>query len=182
MWTAPPSSGFEYTNNTIACNQMSGLFVQMKTAGRDGVRYTRSKHIGDIVCASAIFGISRVPINRWFHLLVPASSVSEPSGLLRWPVAFYAMQRLMAQCCSVGCRRHLKSMSRQAMRANLFASATATSFGGLRSNIAASQGEGFVRPFLTCLSSAVAPTMRVDRIAGSPALVMPPSLTRPPVE
>lgn len=68
------------------------------------------------------------------------------------------------------------------MRANLFASATATNFGGLRSNIAASQREGLVCPFLTCLSSAVAPTISVDRIDGSPALVMPPNLIRQPVE
>jgi hypothetical protein len=31
---------------------MSGLFARTKSAGRDGVRYARSKHIGDIDDAS----------------------------------------------------------------------------------------------------------------------------------
>lgn len=81
MWTAPPSSGFEYTDNAIACNQMSGLLMQIKSAGQDGVRYARSKHMGDNLRASAIFGLSRVPTNRSFHLLVPASSVNGPFAL-----------------------------------------------------------------------------------------------------
>jgi hypothetical protein len=53
---------------------MSGLFARGQLAGQDGVRYTRSKHIGDIGDASAIFGMSGVSTDRSFHLLVPASS------------------------------------------------------------------------------------------------------------
>ena len=53
---------------------MSGLFARMKPAGRDGVRYARSKHIGDIRDASVIYGSSRVSTDRSFHLLRPASS------------------------------------------------------------------------------------------------------------
>jgi hypothetical protein len=48
MWTALRLSGFEQSFDSIACYQMSGLFARDKVAGRDGVRYTRSKHIGDI--------------------------------------------------------------------------------------------------------------------------------------
>jgi len=53
---------------------MSGLFARTKSAGRDGVRYARSKHMGDILGASVIFGSSRVSTDRSFHLLRPASS------------------------------------------------------------------------------------------------------------
>src|SRR6476661_4429766 len=53
---------------------MSGLFARTKPAGRDGVRYARSKHMGDILGASVIFGSSRVSTDRSFHLLRPASS------------------------------------------------------------------------------------------------------------
>jgi hypothetical protein len=53
---------------------MSGLFERTKPAGRDGVRYARSKHIGDIDDASVIYGSSRVSTDRSFHLLRPASS------------------------------------------------------------------------------------------------------------
>jgi hypothetical protein len=40
----------------IACYQMSGLFARTKSAGRDGVRYARSKHMGDTRRAGVIFG------------------------------------------------------------------------------------------------------------------------------
>ena len=53
---------------------MSGLFARTKSAGRDGVRYARSKHMGDTRGASVIFGSSRVSTDRSFHLLRPASS------------------------------------------------------------------------------------------------------------
>src|SRR3954447_22125577 len=53
---------------------MSGLFARTKPAGRDGVRYARSKHMGDTLSASVIFGGSRVSTDRSFHLLRPASS------------------------------------------------------------------------------------------------------------
>jgi len=53
---------------------MSGLFARAKPAGRDGVRYARSKHMGDILGASVTFGSSRVSTDRSFHLLRPASS------------------------------------------------------------------------------------------------------------
>ena len=74
------------------------------------------------------------------------------------------------------------TIKRQAMRANLLASATATSFGGLRPRSAASQAVGLCLPLRTCLSRAVAPTMSTDRRAESPAFVIPPCLMRPPVE
>lgn len=74
------------------------------------------------------------------------------------------------------------TISRQAMRANLLARATATSFGGFRSSRAASHGEGLWRPLRMCLSTAVAPTISVERSAESPAFVMPPCRWRPPVE
>src|SRR4051812_15137058 len=53
---------------------MSGLFARTKSAGRDGVRYARSKHMGDTRGASVIYGSSRVSTDRSFHLLRPASS------------------------------------------------------------------------------------------------------------
>lgn len=53
---------------------MSGLFARTKSAGRDGVRYARSKHMGDTRGASVIFGSSRVSTDRSFYLLRPASS------------------------------------------------------------------------------------------------------------
>src|SRR3954468_4913134 len=53
---------------------MSGLFARTKSAGQDGVRYARSKHIGDLDDASVIYGSSRVSTDRSFHLLRPASS------------------------------------------------------------------------------------------------------------
>jgi hypothetical protein len=43
---------------------MSGLFARGELAGRDGVRYARSKHMGDIGGASVIFGSSRVSTDR----------------------------------------------------------------------------------------------------------------------
>jgi hypothetical protein len=53
---------------------MSGLFARTRSAGRDGVRYARSKHMGDTRGASVTFGSSRVSTDRSFHLLRPASS------------------------------------------------------------------------------------------------------------
>ncbi len=47
MWTAPTCQ-VQQTVDPIACYQMSGLFARTKPAGRDGVRYARSKHMGDI--------------------------------------------------------------------------------------------------------------------------------------
>ena len=113
---------------------MSGLFARTKPAGRDGVRYARSKHIGDIDDASVIYGSSRVPTDRSFHLLRPASS--------------WAIRR----ATSLAGRVQIKSawrlytppdiIKRQAIRANLLAKATATNFGGFRSSSEASQGVG----------------------------------------
>ncbi len=54
MWTAPPSSGFEYTDNAIACNQMSGLSVQIN------------------LLAKMVFA-TRVP-NTWATICVPVQS------------------------------------------------------------------------------------------------------------
>lgn len=136
-----------------------------------------------IFCASATFGLSRVPTNRSFHLLVPASSVTRPFAFETWPdcLGYDTGDNSGSSGLSY---MPPETMSRQAMRASLFASATATNFGGLRSSIAASQREGFVRPFLICLSSAVAPTINVDRIPCPPSSIsaplQAPASRRPP--
>ena len=75
MWTAPLLSGLQQTSNQIACYQMSGLFSRREFAGPDGVRYARSKHIGDLARASVIFGITRVSTDWFFHLVRPARLV-----------------------------------------------------------------------------------------------------------
>ena len=75
MWTAPLLSGLQQTSNQIACYQMSGLFARREFAGPDGVRYARSKHIGDLARASVIFGITRVSTDWFFHLVRPARLV-----------------------------------------------------------------------------------------------------------
>ncbi len=117
---------------------MSGLFARTKSAGRDGVRYARSKHIGDIDDASVIYGSSRVSTDRSFHLLRPASSWGNPPsnlarGLISDQVGMAATGRLYTPPDII---------KRQAMRANLLAKATATNLGGFRSNSEASHGVG----------------------------------------
>ena len=118
---------------------MSGLFARTKSAGRDGVRYARSKHIGDIDDASVIYGSSRVSTDRSFHLLRPASSwairratslaapISDQMGVAAAAGRLYTPPDII--------KRH-------AMRANLLAKATATNFGGFRSSSEASQDVG----------------------------------------
>lgn len=71
----PSLSGLQQTSNQIACYQMSGLFARREFAGPDGVRYARSKHIGDLARASVIFGITRVSTDWFFHLVRPARLV-----------------------------------------------------------------------------------------------------------
>jgi hypothetical protein len=117
---------------------MSGLFARTKPAGRDGVRYARSKHIGDIDDASVIYGSSRVPIDRSFHLLRPASSwaIRRATSLgapISDQIGIAATGRLYTPPDII---------KRQAIRANLLANATATNFGGFRSSSEASQGVG----------------------------------------
>src|ERR1700730_2373158 len=73
------------------------------------------------------------------------------------------------------------TISFQATRAILLASATAANFGGLRLRRSTIQGEPRP-PRRTCLITAVAPTTNTLRKASSPALVMTPSLTLPAVE
>src|SRR3954453_9449157 len=72
------------------------------------------------------------------------------------------------------------------MRASLLASATATSFGGLRWRRSRIQAMSPVplrqRPSRTRLIRAVAPTTSTLRSASSPARVIPPSRTLPAVE
>lgn len=80
MWTTLHLLGFEQRFDSIAFYQMSGLLARGNPAGRDGVRYAHSKHMGDIECASATFGVLRVSIDRSFHLLVPTSSTTVHSG------------------------------------------------------------------------------------------------------
>ena len=117
---------------------MYGLFARTKPAGRDGVRYARSKHIGDIDDASATFGSSRVSTDRSFHLLRPASSwairrATSLAGEFSDHVGMAATGWLYTPPDII---------KRQAMRANLLAKATATSFGGFRSSSEASHGVG----------------------------------------
>ena len=117
---------------------MSGLFARTKPAGRDGVRYARSKHIGDIDDASVIYGSSRVSTDRSFHLLRPASSwaIRRATSL----VAPISDQMGMAAAGRLYTPPDI--IKRQAMRANLLAKATATNFGGFRSSSEASQDVG----------------------------------------
>ncbi len=75
----------------------------------------------------------------------------------------------------------LETINRQAMRANVLASATATSFGSFCSSSAASHGVDLCRPAQTCLRRAVAPTINVDRSAESPAFVIPPNFCLPTI-
>src|SRR6267142_1041706 len=78
------------------------------------------------------------------------------------------------------------TISFQAMRAILLASATAASLGGLRFSSSTSHGEGWppvpcqgqALPRRTCWITAVAPTTSTLRKASSPARVMPPSAGR----
>jgi hypothetical protein len=117
---------------------MSGLFARTKSAGRDGVRDARSKHIGDIDDASVIYGSSCVSTDRSFHLLRPASS---------WAIRrATSLAAPISDQVGIAVTGRLYTppdiIKRQAMRANLLARATATNFGGFRSNSAASQGMG----------------------------------------
>jgi hypothetical protein len=117
---------------------MSGLFARTKSAGRDGVRYARSKHMGDTRGASVIFGSSRVSTDRSFHLLRPASSwaIRRATSLgapISDQIGIAATGRLYTPPDII---------KRQAMRANLLANATATNFGGFRSSSEASHGVG----------------------------------------
>ena len=117
---------------------MSGLFARTKSAGRDGVRYARSKNMGDTRGAGVIFGSSRVSTDRSFHLLRPASS--------------WAIRRATSLAVPISDQMGMSAtgrlytppdiIKRQAMRANLLAKATATNFGGFRSSSEASQGVG----------------------------------------
>jgi hypothetical protein len=117
---------------------MSGLFARTKSAGQDGVRYARSKHMGDMNAASVIFGSSRVSTDRSFHLLRPASS--------------WAIRRATSLAAPISDQIGIATtgrlytppdiIKRQAMRANLLARATATNFGGFRSSSETSQGVG----------------------------------------
>lgn len=95
MWTTLHLLGLEQRFDSIACYQMSGLLARENPAGRDGVRYAHSKHMGDIKCASATFGVFRVSIDRSFHLLVPAGSTTVHSG--RYLVSSPAGARQPAQ-------------------------------------------------------------------------------------
>src|SRR6266436_6487867 len=57
----------------IACDHMSGLFLRSrKTAGPDGVRDARSKHIGDVEHQWVPRSVSRLGIDRSHHLLLQA--------------------------------------------------------------------------------------------------------------
>src|ERR1700755_2809375 len=98
---------------------MSGLFARTKSAGQDGVRYARSKHIGDISGASVTFGSSRVSTDRSFHLLRPASS---------WTIRQAASLAVpISDQIGVAATGRLYTppdiIKRQAMRANLLAKA-----------------------------------------------------------
>src|ERR1700744_3379461 len=109
---------------------MSGLFARTKSAGRDGVRYARSKHIGDIDDASVIYGSSRVSTDRSFHLLRPASSwaiAEQPRSRSRFQIRW--AWRLPARLYTPP-----DIIKRQAIRANLLAKATATNLGGFSSS------------------------------------------------
>lgn len=116
---------------------MSGLFARIKPAGRDGVRYARSKHIGDIDDASVIYGSSRVSTDRSFHLLRPASSWVSAEQPLAAPISDQ-----MGMAATGRLYTPPDIIKRQAIRANLLAKATATNFGGFRSSSEASQGVG----------------------------------------
>ena|SRR6202167_881012 len=117
---------------------MSGLFARTKSAGRDGVRYARSKHMGDILGASVIFGSSRVSTDRSFHLLRPASSWA----IRRATLLAGRFQIKSADVATGWLYTPPDIIKRQAMRANLLAKATATNFGGFRSSSEASHGVG----------------------------------------
>ena len=117
---------------------MSGLFARTKPAGRDGVRYARSKHMGDILVASVIFGSSRVSTDRSFHLLRPASSWA----IRRAISAGTPISDQMGMAATGWVYTPPDIIKRQAIRANLLAKATATNFGGFRSSSEASQDVG----------------------------------------
>ena len=117
---------------------MSGLFARGRLAGRDGVRYARSKHMGDIGCASVTFGSSRVSTDRSFHLLRPASSWA----IRRATSLVVPISDQMGMAVTGRLYTPPDIIRRHAMRANLLAKATATNFGGFLSSSEASQGVG----------------------------------------
>ena len=118
---------------------MSGLFARAKPAGRDGVRYARSKHMGDILGASVIFEARAYrPIGPSIYCVLQVRGLS----------AEQPRSRANFRSCHVGMATTgwlytpPDIIKRQAMRANLLAKATATNFGGFRSSSEASHGVG----------------------------------------
>ena len=116
---------------------MSGLFARAKPAGRDGVRYARSKHMGDILGASVIRKFARID-----RSVLPSTASCKfvgnpPSNLARGPISDQVGMAAIGWLYTPP-----DIIKRQAMRANLLAKATATSFGGFRSSSEASHGVG----------------------------------------
>ena len=73
-----PLVGSSSDQNRSLAIKCPACLRDVNLAGQDGVRHTRSKHIGDIFRASVTFGLSCIMIDRSYHLLVPASSINEP--------------------------------------------------------------------------------------------------------
>jgi len=71
MWTAPSSQGCRAVFDRIACDHMSGLFVQSHvTAGQDGFRDVSSKQSDDLQWPLAVPECLTSRIDRSHHLLV----------------------------------------------------------------------------------------------------------------
>src|SRR5262249_10882966 len=128
---------------------MFGLVGRLRrTAGQDGIRNPGSKRAcrhrvpgGPTECRGFLDRQIAPP---------PCARASLGHGAERWPCAnLVQVAAAMGAAARVRSYRWPLTISFQAMRAVLLASATAASLAGLRLSNWASQGEGCVRPRLT---------------------------------
>jgi len=131
-----------------------------------------------LVDASVTFGSSRVSTDRSFHLLCPASSwaIRRASSLVG---ADFGSGGHCVNRPAVDAARHHQAPGDAG---ELVGQRYSHQFRRLSLQKRGGHGVGLWRPLRMCRSSAVAPTIRVDRSTESPALVMPPCFCRPPVE
>src|SRR5262249_42559401 len=154
----------------VACSHVSGLLVQPGwTAGPDGVREPSPHHSSgiDVPMKRQVWlgcvGSTDCAITR--HCSLASSSTGA--------VAYYAATAL-------GWYSFWRSITAQAIRAVLFASATATTSGGRRRRSPITHGSALVAFDRSRL--ALAPLISSRRRYGLPRLVMPPRRCLPPVE
>jgi hypothetical protein len=101
---------------------MSGLFARTKPAGRDGVRYARSKHIGDIDDGQC----NLRKLARIDRSVLPSTASCKFVGYPPSNLARGADSDQMGMAATGRLYTPPDIIKRQAMRANLLAKATAT--------------------------------------------------------